>query len=273
MSRQENYFHPVVDLLSDEIKKQLTDHFLKFEKEHVHFKDGIDTSEFYEKYKTLGYKDAGAPYDIVKTNIDTVITHSINWNARKHLINFYLDNNDLTLPNNKFKENLNRAVRDYEVQQQSDKKVLDESYGDASTLFHKVGVNPKMFENCALIESVRNLYGGEHAGFLKAKAGGRALTKHIDPARKCVATFPLFPDYSEYRSCNYYETLNSEMPIHVVNYRNIRKPMLLNVQKVHDIGDELSKKESLCFQLEWNNLDYKQVRKMFSEKGLLTTSV
>lgn len=270
MSRKENYFHPVKNLLDEQTTEWLFKHFRKFEVGYSPDNETLHDSDYYNYYCELGYDaDSTKSYERIVNNINTLINMSCNWNSRRQKIAFYIQNNDMDLEELAFKSNLETVIEEYE-------EVYGKINDDNTAVFHTFDSNPPLFmyDNRNKIQEIINLYGGDKAVFLQTKGSGKTLTRHTDPKRKCALTFPLIPDYSEYRDCRYYDSLDTiaePEPLHIVNYKMIRNPVLLNTQKIHEIGDDLHHHESICFQIEWYDLDYKQVRKMFSEKSLLTT--
>jgi hypothetical protein len=270
MSRQEKYFHPVKNLLDEKTTEWLFKHFRKYEVGYSKDNEKLYDHEFFNYYESLGYKTSKSSYERVVKNIKTVIDMSHNWNSRKQKIAFYVQNNDLDIDEDIFLKNLEKVIEEHE-------RMYGNTTNENTAVFHTVDSNPPLFiyDNREIIQKVIDLYEGENAVFLQTKGSGKTLTRHTDPKRKCVITFPLFPEYSEYRDCRYYDSLDpitEPEPQHTVNYKELRTPVLLNTQKIHEIGDDLHDKESLCFQIEWYDLDYITVRKNLSEKGLLTTT-
>lgn len=272
MSRKENYFHPVKNLLSLETKEWLLKHFRKYEAGYFTDNEELHSHEFFGYYESLGYKKAKASYERVTNNIKTLVDMSHNWNSRRQQISFYIENNDLNIEEEIFSNTLKEVINEHMANY--NQTTVDNTN---MAVFHTIHSNPSLFinDNKEMIQQIINIYGGEKAIFLQTKGSGKTLTRHTDPKRKCVITFPLTPEYFEYRDCRYYDSLNivtEPEPKYTVSYKKIQNPVLLNTQKIHEIGDDLSDKESLCFQIEWHNLDYKDVRKLLSEKGLLTTT-
>lgn len=269
MARKENYFHPVKNILGEENNEWLLKHFRKFEVGYSPDNETLHDSDYYNYYCELGYDaDEQKSYKRIVNNINTLIDLSHNWNSRRQKIAFYIQNNDMDEDENTFKSNLEREIKKHE-----------ETYGKIDdnniAIFHTIDSNPPLFiyDNRNKIQELIDIYGGDKAVFLQTKGSGKTLTRHTDPKRKCALTFPLVPDYSEYRECRYYDSLDvisEPEPKHIVNYDEIRCPVLLNTQRIHEIGDDLHDQESLCFQIEWYDLDYKQVRNMFSSKNLLS---
>lgn len=271
MSRKENYFHPVKNLLDEKTTEWLFKHFRKYEVGYSKDNEKLRNSDFVDYYYELGYDaDSTSSYERIVRNINTLFDMSYNWNSRRQKIAFYIQNNDMNVEEAMFKSNLEKVIEEYE-------EVYGKINDENTAVFHTVNSNPPLFiyDNREMIQKVIDLYEGENAVFLQTKGSGKTLTRHTDPKRKCVITFPLFPEYSEYRDCRYYDSLDTitePEPKHTVSYKELRNPVLLNTQKIHEIGDDLHDQESICFQIEWYNLDYIDVRKLLSEKGLLTTS-
>jgi len=270
MSRAENYYHPVVDILDTETKQLMIDHFHKHEKSHSDHTDAdLQGSEFYNYYRTLGYADAKVDEDLFKRNIELLMHKSVGWNFRRQLVCSFIETNDFSVPRHVLEKVIDDAMVAYAKTQGADGEL-------GKALFHKSASNPPMFNGADsdFLRQLQEMYEADDIGFLKTEGAGKTLTRHRDPGRTCSLTIPLYPDYSQYRHCRFYESfdeVNEPHPIHTVEYDKIRNPVLLNVKKVHEIGDNKYDGPSLCFQFEFQKTDYKQTRKLLSQKGLLTT--
>lgn len=126
-------------------------------------------------------------------------------------------------------------------------------------------------ETMNVLEEIRDFYGTNHIVFLYTKGLGVTLKKHTDPNNNSKITFPLYPDYDQYRDCMFYDTMDQEEPTHVLQYSKIRGPVLLNVDKIHAL-EECKTEESLCVQFSFD-AKYNESIKFLSNRGLLTTPV
>lgn len=268
MSRKENFFHPVKNLLDEKTTEWLLKHFRKYEVGYSVDNEVLHDSDYYNYYLELGYDvDSNNSYERIVSNINTLIDMSIDWNSRRQKVGFYIQHNDMNADEDVFKMNLEKVIEEHN-------RMYDITPNKNTAVFHTIDSNPPLFiyDNRNKIQKVIDFYGADKAVFLQTKGSGKTLTRHTDPKRKCVITFPLLPEYSEYRDCRYYESLDpitEPEPKHIVSYKEIQNPVLLNTQKIHEIGDDKQNKESLCFQIEWYDKDYKEVRKILLDKGLL----
>lgn len=287
MSRPENYFHPVKDLLSSEMRTFLTNHFFRYEKEQTDFLEKTNVVEYYRNHQVLrdiytnqGYEQAGVPFERIKQNILALANESLTWAGSQSsillLTTHFIMKNNLNVEKDILLSNIRRQQKKVESQSIDGipQKMASISDNKNFARFHTSVNNKMMHSNEPQIKSIVDLYSGDSHTFLHTSGNNILLPRHIDPGRECCITFPLFPDYSEYRSCRYYNSFDKDAepePIHTVQYNKIRSPILLNNQKIHEIGGDNVDKETLCFQISYNN-PYKQVRKILSEKGLLTTT-
>ena len=229
-SRQQNYFHPVKELLNEIDRRRLSQKFFEFHKtlapsdDHV-FRDNT----FMEGV----WRDANAGSEITledfkKRYLEVTDMHDIPCFAR-----FY-------------------RISDYD-QLRNDKEISDllvdiiDSYGASKTLD-----------------------GSPAVAFLHTWGKQNVLARHTDPGGIAKITIPLYPDYGSYRNLNFYETTDEREqpnPSYTVNYSEIRSPVLLDVSKVHEIESSQSE-ESLCIQFTFNK-GYKSARNLLSKKGLL----
>jgi hypothetical protein len=275
MSRQENYFYPVKDLLSQEQRRKLIEHFYEYEKNHSFYKVeeqqtlmGMWSNDEYirQQYNTLGYVNTRSSYERFKNNITHLVERSHNWGVlRLQLVTQFIQNTNVDSPENDFISLLELKIKN--VQRQD--KIYGNDATKANAKFHSSAQNSSLSDGHEFIDDIVNLYGGEKACFLHTVGSGENLTKHIDPGRKCCITFPLIPDYSNYRSCEYYDSFEETEPAHIVDYSKIKSCVLLNNQKIHKLETNTNGIESLCFQIDFMTTDYITIRKMLSNKGLL----
>lgn len=288
MSRQENYFHPVKDLLSSEMRTILKNHFFRYEKEHTDFLEETNVVEYYRNhqvlrdiYTNLGYEQAGVPFEKIQRNILALANESSNWAGSQSsillLTTHFIIKNDLNVEEDILLSDIRRQQKEVESQGIGGIPEKMTSTFDEKNFarFHTSTNNEMLFSNETQIKYIVDLYSGNSHTFLHTSGNNIILPRHIDPGRECCITFPLFPDYSEYRNCRFYNSFDKVIepePIHTVRYNKIRSPVLLNNQKIHEIGGDNVDKETLCFQITYNR-PYKEVRKILSEKGLLTTTI
>ncbi|MDB4351180.1 hypothetical protein OAA34_00540 [bacterium] len=230
MSRKENYFHPVKDLVSDEQKKCLIDHFFLHK----------------EKYDLL--VEEGRKW----------------WDEKSYLKQVYLDlqkeYGHLNLL--QFKE----MVKKWDVKI---KPVPFNPIEDKNAKFYYRNLYPEMF-NIPEITDIENYYNGKIRNFLYTKGGGITVNKHTDRGRNCCVTIPLVPDYSKYRSCYFYDKYDQEKATYEVKYSEIRSAVLLNNSKIHSVDNKENDTPSLCVQIIFEaSKKYAEIRKLLSENGLL----
>lgn len=236
MSRQENYFHPVAELLSNVEKQSIIDNFY-LNKETYEIEENSENKKYFD---------------------DGVILHQLYLNGKQELKNKTFS---------EFKKMLGMH-KNSEV-------LFFNPLKEKKAKFYNLtaNVNSKMFD-LPEIKTIEKLYHGKVACFVYTNGNGITIGKHTDDSRNCCLTIPLSPDYSEYRNCYFYENLEDDKPIHIVNYSKIRSPVLLNNQKIHSVDNKLLSKPTLCVQVifePWKK--YIDIRKMLSEKGLLTTTI
>lgn len=146
---------------------------------------------------------------------------------------------------------------------------------NSSYRFHTINTNNKFYNNpiVSICEEIVDIYGGSHWTFLHSIDDSKKIFPHLDPtfSRYCCITFPLSPDYSEYRHTNFYENEDPESYLFGVNYGALRTPVLLNLRKFHGVGWEFPT-ESLNFQISFKE-PYSDVRKLLEERKLLSTPV
>lgn len=127
-----------------------------------------------------------------------------------------------------------------------------------------------------ILSELTKAYGSSYAGeglavaFLHTFGKQNILTRHTDPGNVGKITIPLYPDYGSYRKLHFYETVDREAqpePSYTVDYGKIRSPVLINVDKVHEIAESQTD-ESLCIQLTFND-GYKKALQSLSKKRLL----
>ena len=126
-------------------------------------------------------------------------------------------------------------------------------------------------ETLKILKEIRDFYGTHHIVFLYTKGLGVTLKRHTDPNCSSKITFPLYPNYDHYRDCMFYDTMDQEEPTHVLRYKDVKSPVLLNVDKLHALED-CKTDESLCIQFSYN-AKYTESMKFLSNRGLLTTPV
>lgn len=235
MSRQENYFHRVKELITDEQKIAIVNHFYKhkdaYDRDDLNKLDWVEDEEHlrfaYEKYSELTFSEF------------------------KNMVRDYKE----------------RSLTKYnsEGEPRARKKPLE----DGKAKFYHQFRKPEMF-NIPEIKILEKLYLGEAKIFLHTNGDGITVGKHKDIDRNCCVTIPLIPDYSEYRSCYFYDKYEDNNPKHILDYSKLRSPVLLNNQKIHSVDNKQQDKPSLCIQVSYEfEKSYIEIRKMLSEKGLL----
>jgi hypothetical protein len=129
--------------------------------------------------------------------------------------------------------------------------------------------------NMKICEEMCERYGANYWTFLYFEDQSDAFGRHRDGkhGRKCAMTFPLYPDYAEYRNTNFYDSMQQEEPSATLSYSQVMSPMLINVGKYHEIVKTEINKPSLCFQLMFGDKSYLEVRKMLQQNFLLSTPV
>jgi hypothetical protein len=121
------------------------------------------------------------------------------------------------------------------------------------------------------LKEICEYYGANNIVFLYTKGLGVTLKKHTDPNGKSKITFPLYPDYDKYRSCNFYDSMDQKEPTYVCEYSKIKSAVILNVDKIHAL-ENCETDESLCIQFTYD-VTYNSVLKSLSRKRLLTTTI
>lgn len=276
MSRPENYFHPVKNILSKEQTNSLIKFFYEHREGHYAFREN-QIIEYWDGdwdggndrikkiYQHYGYEKANVSIDLIKKNIMEI---------NKLLINFYkntgfsregthiaLERLDLSLPTDVLLSNC--------------LEIFKQSKISSGVMFHSEQTNPdthNSFNTKGLIQDIVSTYKGDTFQFIETSSADFILARHLDPGRECCVTFPLIPDYSKYRECRFYDEPDESIypnPTHIVDYSKIKAPVLLNTQKYHEISGNEDNLFSLCFQVCYIWKDYKTVRKELSESGLL----
>jgi len=122
-----------------------------------------------------------------------------------------------------------------------------------------------------ICEEIMDMYEADSWNFIYSEDDTKKFPPHIDPTfhRSCCITFPLFPNYSEFRPTNFYESEDEESYIMQVDYAKLRKPVLLNLRKYHGLIWE-KPTESLTFQVGFKK-DYNTVLKTLQQRNLLST--
>ena len=147
--------------------------------------------------------------------------------------------------------------------------------GTSAYNFHTINTNNKFHNHpiVSMCEEIVSMYEGSSWTFLHSPDDSVKFKPHVDPTfnRYCCITFPLSPDYSEYRHTNFYEDVDPESYLFSVNYGALRSPVLLNLRKFHGVGWELPT-ESLNFQISFKE-PYSDVRKRLEKRKLLSTPV
>jgi len=233
-SRKENYYHPVVDLLGDDMRAMLTRKFFDFVKTVPPSED----TAFYDDVLMKGYwEDFGLSRQISFEQFKYQYTHTRNtYNGIPGAVSLA-----------RF-----HRIADH-PQLREDKEIMDvlgslvDAYGTTKVKEKPEGV------------------------FLHTYGRENVLPRHIDPGNVAKVTIPLFPDYANYRNLDFYETKDENIqpnPSHTVNYSKFRSPVLLNPAKIHAISD--SQSDSLCLQLVFYE-GYDVAMKKLSKKGLLSS--
>ena len=234
MSRPENYFVPVKNLLAVEEQE----HIIKTWKEKNLQEYFLDYTSSIEKI-------------IEKTGI------SLKEEDYQRLLNGY----GFEFPNN---------------QSAKDKiKELDITTKTSPFAFFVQINSPETFDAIGLdfINDVKLRYGADEVVFIYGRDVSSPYHIHKDPTyyRSCNVNIPLFPDYSQYRSTYFYETMDPSSLQVEVKYADLRTPVLLNNRKFHNCGGSPNYQgSSLAMQMGYK-AKFLDVRQYLSNRGLIAT--
>lgn len=139
--------------------------------------------------------------------------------------------------------------------------------------FHNIANNPSFYEIFCkdTLNDIQEIYDGEFMIFIHSTNDTDVFPIHKDPkiSRQCCLNIPLIPDYSEYRPTHFYEDITSKEPLLSINYPAIRSPVLMNLQKFHNVGGHDKPSTSLALQVSWRDKTYMEVKAMLANKGFL----
>jgi hypothetical protein len=284
----EKYFCPVKDLISDEKKLFLRKQFWDYEHTHVEHHIVLNLKSMKRHWNNRetvvslqqrkGYDKAGIGVDFLKEQVDFIMHEAKRWNReygesfRADIIGLFIESNNLNCTKETLKELLDAFEKKYVSNSGYIASPKEGANGSVWGRFHTSMSNEKMFENTEEILKLCELYNSNDWCFLHTSGPRTTIAKHVDPLRQATLTFPLEPELEIYRNLNYYESFDDEEPSHIVDYYKINTCVLLNNQEIHSIEDNdpsMSGKPTLCFQINYFNMTYLEVKNMLNKKGLL----